>query len=278
MIALLSAACGAFHEQSENNAEKTPIHKPEISISDSVFSPEALWAMGRIGSVVPNEELSLVAYTVSYYSVAENRSTTWVRVCEYSPSNTGKPRLVGVFALSSKVANWRIGINVVIVVVAYLTTAVIIFSKHRSIRAMAALLLVLVQFTDLGLNDVFIYRAESVKELTAYEHNESNQNNSEAVDKVKALDSGFYRMETWSPSSENDSLAYAYNGVTSRDTASLKYSRSFLQRLGYNDDGSYVEYGHDNTVTADSILGIKYLLTHESHAPRLHKEIGRAHV
>ena len=96
MIALLSAACGALHEQSENNAEKTPIHKPEISISDSVFSPEALWAMGRIGSVVPNEELSLVAYTVSYYSVAENRSTTWVRVCEYSPSNTGEPRLVGV--------------------------------------------------------------------------------------------------------------------------------------------------------------------------------------
>ena len=64
---------------------------------------------------------------------------------------------------------------------------------------MAALLLVLVQFTDLGLNDVFIYRAESVKELTAYEHNESNRNNAEAVNRVKALDSGFYRMETWSP-------------------------------------------------------------------------------
>ena len=180
--------------------------------------------------------------------------------------------LLMVFALSSRVATWRIGINVVIVVVAYLTTAVIIFSKHRSIRVMAALLLVLVQFTDLGLNDVFIYRAESVKELTAHEHNESNRNNAEAVNRVKALDSGFYRMETWSPSSENDALAYAYNGVTSRDTASLKYSRSFLQRLGYNDDGSYVEYGHDNTVTADSILGIKYLLTHESHAPRLHKD------
>ena len=95
-IALLSAACSAVHEQSEKNAEKTPIYKPEITISDNVFSPEALWAMGRIGSVVPNEELSLVAYTVSYYSVAENRSTTWVRVCEYSPSNTGEPRLVGV--------------------------------------------------------------------------------------------------------------------------------------------------------------------------------------
>ena len=98
MVALISAGCGSHNERSDKacGSSEAPISKPEISISDSVFSPEALWAMGRIGSVVPNEELSLVAYTVSYYSVAENRSTTWVRVCEYSPSNTGKPRLVGV--------------------------------------------------------------------------------------------------------------------------------------------------------------------------------------
>ena len=85
MVALISAGCGSQNERSDKactGSSETPISKPEISISDSVFSPEALWAMGRIGSVVPNEKLSLVAYTVSYYSVAENRSTTWVRVCE----------------------------------------------------------------------------------------------------------------------------------------------------------------------------------------------------
>ncbi|MGM9810778.1 MAG: alpha/beta fold hydrolase [Paludibacteraceae bacterium] len=88
MVALTAAGCGSHNERSDKacGSQNAPISKPEITLSDGVFSPEALWAMGRIGSVVPNEALSLVAYTVSYYSLAENRSTTWVRVCEYSPS------------------------------------------------------------------------------------------------------------------------------------------------------------------------------------------------
>ena len=37
--------------------------------------------MGRIGSVAADIETGLLAYTVSYYSVEENRSTTWIRIC-----------------------------------------------------------------------------------------------------------------------------------------------------------------------------------------------------
>ncbi len=37
--------------------------------------------MGRIGSVKIDVETGWIAYTVSYYSVAENRSTTWTRIC-----------------------------------------------------------------------------------------------------------------------------------------------------------------------------------------------------
>ena len=37
-------------------------------------------AMGRINSVLPNEQTNQLAYTVSYYSVEENRSTSWIRV------------------------------------------------------------------------------------------------------------------------------------------------------------------------------------------------------
>ena len=38
--------------------------------------------MGRIGSVVSDIETGWVAYTVSYYSVEENRSTSWIRICD----------------------------------------------------------------------------------------------------------------------------------------------------------------------------------------------------
>ena len=75
-LALLTTACHTTNE------EKAPITKPDISIESGRLTPEALWAMGRINSVHPDEQSGRVAYTVSYYSVEENRSTSWIRVCE----------------------------------------------------------------------------------------------------------------------------------------------------------------------------------------------------
>ena len=74
-LALLSASC-----QVKEDTTKAPITKPEITIEGGRITPEALWAMGRINSVLPNEETNQIAYTVSYYSVEENRSTSWIRI------------------------------------------------------------------------------------------------------------------------------------------------------------------------------------------------------
>ena len=76
-LALLTAAC-----QTDQDTDKAPITKPEITIEGGRLTPEALWAMGRINSVLPNAETGEIAYTVSYYSVEENRSTSWIRVCK----------------------------------------------------------------------------------------------------------------------------------------------------------------------------------------------------
>ena len=78
-IALLAASC---QKQEENNSTQQPVTKPNITITNGRLTPEALWAMGRIGDVVPDVEIGNVAYTVSYYSVPENRSTTWIRLAQ----------------------------------------------------------------------------------------------------------------------------------------------------------------------------------------------------
>ena len=76
-VTILGASCAK-----ENTAEqKVPITKPQITIEGGRLTPEGLWAMGRIGSVKSDIETGLLAYTVSYYSVEENRSTTWIRIC-----------------------------------------------------------------------------------------------------------------------------------------------------------------------------------------------------
>ena len=67
MLALLATSC-----QNKEQNDKAPITKPEITIEGGRLTPEALWAMGRINSVLPNEQTNQLAYTVSYYSVEDN--------------------------------------------------------------------------------------------------------------------------------------------------------------------------------------------------------------
>jgi dipeptidyl aminopeptidase/acylaminoacyl peptidase len=82
-LALLATAC-----QTNKDSSKSPITKPEITIDGGRLTPEALWAMGRINSVHPNAETGKIAYTISYYSVEENRSTSWIRICEEKGEKT----------------------------------------------------------------------------------------------------------------------------------------------------------------------------------------------
>ena len=78
-IMALMALVGASCQKAEEG--KAPITKPQITIEGGRLTPEGLWAMGRIGSVQSDIETGWLAYTVSYYSVEENRSTSWIRVC-----------------------------------------------------------------------------------------------------------------------------------------------------------------------------------------------------
>lgn len=84
-IALLAASCAKDTAQ-----EKEPITKPQITIEGGRLTPEALWAMGRIGNVAIDADNQRIAYTVSYYSVPENRSTTWIRICNLKNGQLGQ--------------------------------------------------------------------------------------------------------------------------------------------------------------------------------------------
>ena len=66
------AACGT---SGDSTADKRPlIGQSEIQLSNRQFTPEALWAMGRIGDVSVSPTGEQIAYSVAYYSVEQNRS------------------------------------------------------------------------------------------------------------------------------------------------------------------------------------------------------------
>ncbi len=50
------------------------IGKSEIKIENGTMSPEALWAMGRVGTPVVSPDGEKILYGISYYSVEQNKS------------------------------------------------------------------------------------------------------------------------------------------------------------------------------------------------------------
>ena len=54
--------------------EAVIIGKSEIKIEGGLMTPEALWAMGRIGGLTVSPTGNEVVYGVSYYSVEQNKS------------------------------------------------------------------------------------------------------------------------------------------------------------------------------------------------------------
>ena len=74
MEAALMLASSCTEVKQEGQGYEPIIGKQEITIKDGRLTPEALWAMGRIGSLSISPDGKKIAYTVAYYSVSENKS------------------------------------------------------------------------------------------------------------------------------------------------------------------------------------------------------------
>ena len=84
MIMATSLLLGACNPATDVNVKETGdknlIGKSDIRIKDGRMTPEALWAMGRIGGMNVSPDGERVVYTVAYYSVPENKSNREVFV------------------------------------------------------------------------------------------------------------------------------------------------------------------------------------------------------
>ena len=81
MSAVLTlAACNGGTQPAGETNEEIIGRTTELNISNKRMTPEALWAMGRIGGMAVSQDGAKVAYTVSYYSVPQNKSNSEVFV------------------------------------------------------------------------------------------------------------------------------------------------------------------------------------------------------
>ena len=54
--------------------ETVKIGKQNIKLSSNLMTPEALWAMGRIGAAEASADCKQIVYQIGYYSVKANKS------------------------------------------------------------------------------------------------------------------------------------------------------------------------------------------------------------
>ncbi len=66
---ILTTTMTAQHTPAPTNEEK-----PQVDLSSGRLTPESLWGMGRIGSASLSPDGKKMVYTVSYYSIKENKS------------------------------------------------------------------------------------------------------------------------------------------------------------------------------------------------------------
>ena len=81
------------------------------------------------------------------------------------------------------------------------------------------------------------------------------------IDSVKSIDNGMYRIEKTFQYNANDPMLLNYNGLSHFSSTDKDFVKTFLGKLGFRNNGNWVNYNFGSTTAADSLLGVKYLLT-----------------
>lgn len=131
----------------------------------------------------------------------------------------------------------------------------------------APLLLAAACFLELGINYgiTMTVAKESGVMLQMADYGAYIQKTEAAVKAVKNRDPGFYRMEKTFQRNKNDAMLLNYNGLTHFSSSQEKAVPRYMKKLGmttYQDIWS--EYSSVVSGTADSLLGVKYLLSYDA--------------
>ena len=134
-----------------------------------------------------------------------------------------------------------------------------LYYKFKKIKLILILGLAILEFGSLGKNAYasILYQLETTTE--AYASWESYLRPS--IEWIQNKDDGFYRIEKTVARTNNDAMQYTYNGLSHYSSADKIYIREFLGDMGVKNAGNLVFYDGSTTVSADSFLGIKYLVS-----------------
>jgi len=88
MVAIMACSGSEYGDSDNVKSQSTPyIGKPEVEIVNGQMTPETLWAFGRVGNVSVSPDGKRIAYTVTYYSLSENKSNSDIYIMDADGGN-----------------------------------------------------------------------------------------------------------------------------------------------------------------------------------------------
>ena len=133
-------------------------------------------------------------------------------------------------------------------------------SRRRVRQVYKYRLLLCLTIADLMFNAAYSYYHFSFTEVEEFQQPLSRI--SEPLDYIKMTDdNSVYRTEKDFRRSNNDAMMLDYAGLTHFSSSEKKATINYIGDYGFRNNGNWAMYNSTNTALADSILGVRYLVS-----------------
>ncbi|MBT1175644.1 YfhO family protein [Bifidobacterium sp. LC6] len=153
------------------------------------------------------------------------------------------------------------------VIVGSLLSLTVVNSNRPAVRSVCAVVLVCACAGDLAYSAHADFRMETLQTAHFHSYVEQTQQQIEAI---QYADGGYYRINQTSnremaegnlTANMNEGLAYNYNPISVYTSDPDEGQRNFLDKVGYRKNGDNFNVVNDSILGADSLLGVKYVLS-----------------
>lgn len=183
------------------------------------------------------------------------------------------PRIIGVIIISLLIMDQMKAFSAIkLWAEIFILVCILVITKCKWKHQVKQIALMLVLITELAANGFLATQEQYWREETSYtEYVEAQKQQIEAVNDYD--NSQFYRMEqtlnrefnnTKTTAYFNECLSYGYMGVTQYTSGFDQATIDFIRKMGYSDSTDKSCYD-EPILAADSLLGIKYLLSDVSY-------------
>ena len=190
-----------------------------------------------------------------------------------------KSTIILVFVLLAVNVKSNINLNtvqytcIVSLIIGYLYYLILFYKKNKTQRNKVLKKILISLFIIVLLFEFFYATKKQMKNYTNYDVDNFMQYmfvEQNLINIIKKKDSSFYRIsQTYTrnkikdnlTANYNEALTYNFNSISGYTSSPDDNQRSFLEKIGYRKNGDNFNIVNTSILSADSLLGVKYILS-----------------